>query len=637
MRTSELRFRTRAPGFASCVPRAPAACPPLMTHDAIVIGRSRKPSETFCHCEKKCRRQSVIRVARANAHCSASRTAATAERRARSMLEIQACVRPANCSTAARDRSLFELAQSQFSGSFPNCLGAHGEPMTAHRSPWQSAFAAPVTSLAEDSNADVCVVGAGMAGLLCALELIERGRSVVVLEREGVGAGDTGMTTAHLTALLDARYHALISMHGVEATRAIAASHLSAIAHLERVANVYEIDCDFQRLSGFLCAANAEQTSALTEEYEAARKAGVRCELIRRSPLPIAQGPALHVPNQAQFNPLKFLSGVVRALERRGARIYAPVTVQKFEPVSGTEQIDLHTSDGRTIRANEVVVTTGSPINDVTTMHTKQAAYRTYGIAAEIADMSPALYWDMEDPYHYVRTATDASTKHQVLIVGGEDHRVGQDSDSERRFLNLERWLRDRFPNAGKIVNQWSGQVFEPSDGLAFIGRNPGDARVSIVTGESGNGMTYSAIAAQLIADLVQGVSNPLEKIYAPSRKPLSVGALGEFIRENLNTVAQYTDWLNAADVAQTKDIPRGQGAVLRRGLRRVAVYVDDAGSAHELSATCPHLGGVVAWNSAEKSWDCPCHGSRFDCYGKVVEGPAVSDLQPEKSERPSR
>ncbi|HKO53093.1 MAG TPA: FAD-dependent oxidoreductase [Polyangiaceae bacterium] len=506
--------------------------------------------------------------------------------------------------------------------------------MKDHRSTWQSpssALASSVTALDRNLSADVCVVGAGMAGLLCALELAERGRSVVVVEREGIATGDTSMTTAHLTALLDTRYHQLAKMHGKEATPAIAESHLRAIAHLERVANAYEIECDFQRVSGFLCAADAKQASTLADEYQAARDAGIRCQLIRQPPLPIARGPALHVPNQAQFDPLAFLTGVVRALQQKGVTIYAPATVQSFEAGHGSEPITLHTSDRRTIRANNVIVATGSPVNDRATMHTKQAAYRTYAITALFADTQPALYWDMEDPYHYVRMATDAVTQRPVLIVGGEDHRVGQDPDNEQRFRRLEDWLRERFPRAGELVSQWSGQVFEPSDGLGFIGRNPGQERIFIITGESGNGMTYSAVAAQLIPDLVQGLPSPYEQIYAPSRKPHSIGAIGEFVRENLNIAEQYSDWVGPADVARAEDIARGQGAVLRRGLRRVAVYVDDQGTAHEMSATCPHLGGVVAWNPAEKSWDCPCHGSRFDCHGRVLQGPAVSGLKPQR------
>ncbi len=484
-------------------------------------------------------------------------------------------------------------------------------------------------TLDADVTVDVCVIGAGMAGLLCALELAERGHSVIVVERSHVGAGETSATTAHLSAMLDSRYFELASMHGEDAAKLIASSHMRGIAHLERVMNAYGIECGFKRVSGFLCAANAAQEKQLTREHAAATAAGLSCELVSRSPLSVTQGPALRVAHQAQFEPLEFLAGVVKVLKEKGVPIYAPVTVNEFDSSGSSGEVTLGTAQGTRIRASQVVVATHSPINDVAAIHTKQAAYRTYAIAFETTEAEPSLAWDMEDPYHYARLAIDAETERPILIIGGEDHRVGQDADAEKNFPRLETWARERFPTVGEVVCQWSGQVFEPSDALAFIGKDPGQERVFILTGFSGNGMTYSGLAAELIADLICGLGHPFANLYDPKRKPGSVSAIASFVQENLNTAAQYTDWLGPADVASAEQIARGEGAVVRRGLQRVAIYVDEAGSTHELSATCPHLGGVVAWNSAEKSWDCPCHGSRFDCHGKVVSGPALTDLEP--------
>ncbi|HYQ00970.1 MAG TPA: FAD-dependent oxidoreductase [Polyangiaceae bacterium] len=510
-------------------------------------------------------------------------------------------------------------------------LDATRPAVTDHRSPWQPAGLLDglrARTLDEDITADICVIGAGMAGVLCALELAERGRSVVVVERAHVGAGDTSATTAHLSAVLDRRYFELASMHGKDAARLVAMSHMRAIAHLERVANVYGIECGFRRVSGFLCADDEAQEHDLEREQVAASVAGLTCELVKRAPMTLTHGPALEFPNQAQFEPLAFLAGVLKVLEKKGGQLYAPVTVNQFETGNGSE-VTLGTAQGKRIRAGHVVVATNSPINDVAVIHTKQAAYRTYAIGFEFADMPPTLSWDLDDPYHYVRLAVDAETARPILIVGGEDHRVGQGDEADKHFPRLETWARERFPTAGDTVCQWSGQVFEPSDGLAFIGKNPRQERVFIATGFSGNGMTYSALSAELIADLIAGASHPFAKIYDPRRKPASAAAISNYVQENLNTAAQYSDWIAPADVASADDIPRGEGAVVRRGLTRVAIYVDNAGTKHELSATCPHLGGVVAWNSAEKSWDCPCHGSRFDCHGKVVTGPAVDGLKP--------
>ncbi|MEP7052676.1 MAG: FAD-dependent oxidoreductase [Pseudomonadota bacterium] len=503
--------------------------------------------------------------------------------------------------------------------------------LAQHRATWQASVrpgvVAQMRALPAKATVDVCVIGAGMAGLLCALELCERGRSVVVLERERVGAGDTSATTAHLTAVLDRRYYELADMHGDDSTWRIAKSHLSGIAHLERVINRYAIECDFERLSGFLCANDATQERALQREHDLASAAGLRCELVRQAPLAVSAGPALHVPNQAQFNPLAFLTGVARVLTERGVPIYAPATAIQVGSSSAASQLTVDTNGG-SIVASQVLVTTGTPTSGSSSIHTKQAAYRSYAMAVAIPEFVRALAWDMEDPYHYVRCALDAVTQRPVLIVGGEDHRVGQEADTELRFSRLEGWLRERFSAAGGIVSQWSGEVFEPNDGLAYIGRDASDDRVFLATGFSGNGMTYSSISAELLADLMQETNNPFADLYDPKRKPRSAAALGRFAKENLNTAGQYADWIRPADVSNPEQIPRGEGAVLRRGLRRIAVYVDEQGSRCELSATCPHLGGVVSWNSAEKSWDCPCHGSRFDRYGNLLTGPAVSNLQ---------
>ncbi|HTD87793.1 MAG TPA: FAD-dependent oxidoreductase, partial [Candidatus Binatia bacterium] len=253
---------------------------------------------------------------------------------------------------------------------------------------------------------------------------------------------------------------------------------------------------------------------------------------------------------------------------------------------------------------------------------------RTYVIAAPVppGSVTKALYWDTPDPYHYVRLQSSAKG-HQLLIVGGEDHKTGQAADGEERFQRLEEWARERFP-VEQTQFRWSGQVMEPVDSLAFIGRNPGDSEnVFIATGDSGNGMTHGTIAGILLTDLICGRENPWSGLYDPSRKPAK--ALGEYARENLNVAGQYRDYLTPGDKKEPEVPPApDSGVIVRRGLKKVAVYHDENGGAHECSAVCPHMGCIVAWNPVEKSWDCPCHGSRFDRFGKVVNGPANSDLE---------
>jgi nitrite reductase/ring-hydroxylating ferredoxin subunit len=278
-------------------------------------------------------------------------------------------------------------------------------------------------------------------------------------------------------------------------------------------------------------------------------------------------------------------------------------------------------------RADAVVVATNSPVNDRVKIHTKQAPYITYALAlAAPPGLTRALYWDTHDPYHYVRLG-HARGHQEQLIVGGEDHKTGQAHDHAERFARLERWARERFPTAGPVTHRWSGQVMETVDGLAFIGRNPGEDNVYIATGDCGMGITHGTIAGLLLSDLILKRDNPWAELYAPGRKRL--GALGAFLRESLNVALQYASWVTPGEVSSAAEVQPGSGAILREGLRKRAVYRDEQGGLHVCSAVCPHLGGIVTWNAAEQTWDCPLHGSRFDCRGKVVNGPANSDLQP--------
>jgi Rieske Fe-S protein len=235
-----------------------------------------------------------------------------------------------------------------------------------------------------------------------------------------------------------------------------------------------------------------------------------------------------------------------------------------------------------------------------------------------------ALYWDTEDPYHYIRIQPENG--HDVMIIGGEDHKTGQ-GDPQQAFAKLEQWTRERFPELGEISWRWSGQVMEPVDAIAFIGRNPLSENIYVATGDSGMGMTHGTIAGMLITDLIQGRRNPWADVYDPTRKQIS--SVVEYVKENVNVAAQYADWVTKGDVNSTDKIAPGEGAILRSGARKIAVYRDESGEASACSAVCTHLGCIVSWNPLEKSWDCPCHGSRFDVHGRVLNGPASKDLAP--------
>ena len=509
----------------------------------------------------------------------------------------------------------------------------------AKTSVWAATTKVPsFPSLTENAHCDVCVVGAGIAGLTTAYLLTRAGRTVVVLDDGPLAGGMTQMTTAHLSNAIDDRYIEIEKLHGEEGARLAAESHTAAINRIELIARKEQIECDFDRVDGYLFLGPDDKEELLDRELAAAHRAGLsQVEKMRRAPLPGCDtGPCLRFPEQGQFHPLKYLAGLAKAIQHGGGRIY---TKTHADEIHGG--VPAHVRCGSyDVLTEAIVVATNTPINDRVVIHTKQAPYMTYAIGARVprGSVTKALYWDTPDPYHYVRLQSMKSTPGQhngngsssgdydLLIVGGEDHKTGQENDTQQRHARLEMWARERFPMMDGIEFTWSGQVMETVDGLAFIGRNPMDEQnVYIVTGDSGMGMTHGTIAGILLTDLIEGRENPWAKLYDPARKTLR--AAGTFMKEALNVAVQYTGWVTGSDVRSVDDIPPDHGAVIRRGLSKVAIYRDESGTLHERSAVCPHLGCIVAWNPNEKTWDCPCHGSRFSKLGKPINGPANSEL----------
>jgi glycine/D-amino acid oxidase-like deaminating enzyme/nitrite reductase/ring-hydroxylating ferredoxin subunit len=493
-------------------------------------------------------------------------------------------------------------------------------------SPWHDPFAERIESLPPD-DATVCVIGAGITGLTTAYLLQREGLEVQVIDAHGLGAGETGRTTAHLTAVLDDRLSHLEKLFGRERVRLAVASHQAAIDRIEIIAHEEGINCDFERVDGFLMCTGVGQRELLLREQDATGWAGFpdveRLHSLQHGPFSF-EGLGLRFPKQATFHPSLYLHGLARAFVRRGGRISAGARAVK---VQGGRVANVTLADDRRIHAEHIVVATNTPFNDRVRMHTKQSAYRTYVVGFEVPKNSfPSfLLWNLDDPYFYARRVVLG--ERDLIIVGGADHKTGQENDAAKRYRFIENWSRTHFRELGEVSHRWSGQVMEPIDGLAFIGRNPlDDDNVYIATGDSGHGMTHGTLAGMLIGDLIQGRANPYAELYDPSRKTLR--AASTFIGENANMVRHMVgDWVRGAEVDDVADIPREQGAILRNGVAPVAVYRDIDGVLHERSAVCTHLGCVVQWNAGEKSWDCPCHGSRYGIDGEVLNGPARAPL----------
>jgi glycine/D-amino acid oxidase-like deaminating enzyme/nitrite reductase/ring-hydroxylating ferredoxin subunit len=524
----------------------------------------------------------------------------------------------------------------------PDSANAYPSGNTA--SIWMGTFDSPdFPPLPRDLTTDVCVIGAGIAGLSTAYSLLKAGKKVVVLDDGPIGGGESGRTTAHLTWAMDDRIYRLQSVHGEANTRLIVESHMAAVNRIEEIVRLEQIDCDFRRVDGFLFLGGDDRRELLEKELAAAHRAGANdVSLVDRATIAeFDTGPALRWPSQAQFHILKYLTGLATAIVAAGGEIYCDTHVSSVSGTKPGHQCKVDTENESSVTAQAVCVCTNASITDMLQTHAKQAPYRTFVIAAVIPRGAavPGLYWDTADPYHYVRVqpldephpgALKGDILYDALIVGGEDVKTGHKNDAPERWRHLEQWMRDRWPAAEEVIYRWSGQCLEPNDFVAFIGRNPDGAKnIYMASGDSGQGMTHGTIAGMLLTDLVMGRDNPWEKIYDPRRLTISAESLKEFAKENADVAVQFVKDYLAPDGVDEADISREEGRVVRHGLHKVAVFRDESGTLHHRSAVCTHLKCIVEWNSAEKSWDCPCHGSRFDPYGKVLNGPAVSALSP--------
>ena len=493
---------------------------------------------------------------------------------------------------------------------------------------WQSTVSAPrFEPLRGELRADVAVVGAGITGITAALLLAQRGKSVVVLERDVVGGGETGNTTAHITVAVDYRYHFIRRKYSAAEARAMADASSASMAKIAELVEQYSIDCHFRRVPAYLYTEKRKYVSELKSEAAAAREAGLDAQWTTDVPLPFETRGAVLWPDQAQFHPGEYLAGLTKQAVAAGVRIFerTPVTEIKH----GGPCI-VRTDQGA-VTADAVFQATNVPVVGFTLVHTKGAPYRTYAMAWRVEGEHPdGLFWDTADPYHYTRWQETADGT--FLIVGGEDHRVGEEEDTEGAFARLEEYARTYF-GVGTPDYRWSGQVIEPHGGLPLFG---GSHNVFISTGYAGQGMTMGTLGAMIVTDLITGVENGWADVFRYDRVHAHM-TTREFITENLHFPGHLIpDRLTSADVeaSSVAAVPAGEGMILKLEGKKVAAYRDDAGTLFCVSPICPHMKCDVAWNNAEKTWDCPCHGSRFKPDGEVLNGPAHAPLEKVEIER---
>jgi glycine/D-amino acid oxidase-like deaminating enzyme/nitrite reductase/ring-hydroxylating ferredoxin subunit len=403
-------------------------------------------------------------------------------------------------------------------------------------------------------------------------------------------------------------------------------SQAAAIDRIEEIVSLEQIECNFHRLDAFLFPGPKTKQSELDEELKAVTKTGMPAEKIRGIALEGFESVGcLRYPNQATFHPLRYLHGLAETITQRGGTLHGRTTVTEVKEKDGS--VSVQTSTGGSVQAAAALVATNSPINDRVALHTKMAPYRTYAMAFTLPKeaLPDALYWDTMDPYHYVRQQVGPG-KVNYLIAGGEDHKSGEANDAGVRFEALEAWIRDLVPSLGKEVTRWSGQVLATTDYAAYSGVNPGDKNLYVHTGDSGQGMTHGAMAGLLIADLITSGQSPWRELYEPTRKPTR--DLTNFARENMTAIKNFAEYLAPGEISSYDQLKKGDGAIVREGLRKIAAYRDTNGKLHKCSAMCTHIGCHVHWNSFERCWDCPCHGSQFGPDGTALNGPAVTGLE---------
>lgn len=487
--------------------------------------------------------------------------------------------------------------------------------------------------LAAHKKTEVVIVGAGITGLTAAYLLLLSGRRVVVVDSGLAGGGDTGHTSAHLTAWADPGYGVIEKKHGKAAARLVFQCHLAAMGFMETLINKEKIACDFCRVDGYLCLGENQERHVLEREWKALQAIGdTSCKqaawIENSAAGPFRGRPAIRLPSQARFHPLRYLDGLTQAVLALGGEIYTAT------PVSRIEHDGVRTASGFCIQAQYGVIATHSPVAG-TLIFLKQAAYRTYVTAARIpkGSLPDALYWDTEDPYHYVRLEPFSETE-DLVIAGGYDHKTGQSDEAAyaARYEQLEAWTRRHIEGAGVFEYQWSGQILETIDGLPYIGRIAHHGlKLYMATGYSGNGLTYGTAAGLILQDLISGQKSSWTGLFELRRKKISAG--WNFLKENLNIFQHWAgDKIKPEETQDAETLKPGEGAIIQKGLHKMAAARDKQGVLRKFSAVCPHLGCIVQWNPAEQTFDCPCHGSRFSGTGRVIQGPALRDL---KNERP--
>ncbi len=491
------------------------------------------------------------------------------------------------------------------------------------------------SELTGNFNVDVAIIGGGITGVTTAYLLRNTKLAVALLERTQCGSGDTHNTTAHLTSVTDLSLAELLKRFGAEGARNVWDAGKAALIEIEQAVREGEISCDLAFIPSYLLTSLTEndprQLTKLRSVEHAAERLGIKTRWWDTDPF--FAHPGLGFTNQARFHPLKYLSGLLKEIKKsEHCQIFEHSEVTRS--TRDGKKIKLVTNKG-TVTCHFLVIATHVPLMGISSMlgaglfQSKLTPYTSYTLGAKVPKGSvvDALYWDLSDPYYYARL--QPGSDFDYLIFGGEDHKTGQVTDTNDPYSRLETVLHNYAPQA-EISSRWSGQIIETHDGLPFIGLS--DENQFLATGYCGNGYTFGTIAAMMARDEILESVNPWREMFALKRKPGGSGAW-EYLKENID----YPYYLIKDRLIGVKQNGRldalapGEGQIMEVNGKRAAVYRKDSGELITLSPVCTHLGCIIHWNSAERTWDCPCHGSRFHPTGEVLAGPAETPLKREQ------
>ncbi|HJW56748.1 MAG TPA: FAD-dependent oxidoreductase [Burkholderiaceae bacterium] len=477
--------------------------------------------------------------------------------------------------------------------------------------------------LSSDLSVDVAVIGGGITGITAAAELMRAGRTVAVLEAARIGAGTTGRATGNLYAMLDESLFKLGKKWGDDIVEMVVRSRSSAIDLIERNITDFHIECDFARQPWVLYTIHGSPADQdrIENEYNAARGAGLDTRLVKDLPLPYMITKALVVHNQAQFNPLAYVRQLATAIRSQQCQIFEDTPVFDLDTDEGFVNTAAHT-----VRADHIVMATHTP-KGFNMVQTELGAYREYAVAALMKDrqLPGGIFWSIGENPTSTRML-QIGGKPYVLMIG-EKHKTGQRHDPDGAYRLLQELLHTRF-NADAPVLQWSAQQYRSADGLPYIGSSAGPSRLYLASGFGADGLTYGTLAGMIITDEICGRENRFAELYSP-RRFTPMKSAKNFFRENLNVAGHYIkDYTQSPALKSIANVAPGEGALVDIDGDKLAVYRDRTDQLHVLSPVCTHLKCIVHWNRAENSWDCPCHGSRFNFDGTVIEGPALMPLQ---------